>query len=74
MPRKTVELGSLWRGRVFYLGSRKFKVADNLGVAGVAVQSLAQHERQIGDRKFKVTSNTEQVWSAGSEVEIEVRS
>ncbi len=68
--RRVVLLGSLTKNRVFYYGSRRFKVAANLGPAGVSIRSLAATEVKIGARTFKSVNRATEVWSAGSPVEV----
>lgn len=67
---RIVELGSLWRGRVFTFGGRKYKVSRNLGFAGVAVIPQVTVKVRIGGREFERKETREQVWSAGTVVEV----
>ena len=71
--RKKVYLGDLQRGRVFYVSGQKYKVVKNLGEAGVSVKSQAQKVVKIGGRSFKTDAGNPQVWSAGSEVEVNAK-
>lgn len=67
---RTVRLGSLQKGAEFFYNDKPFTVSANLGVAGVSVRPIVARKVKIGDREFVSRSSRNQVWSAGSEVEI----
>ena len=73
MSRKTIRLGDLTRGRVFYLDGRKFKVCANLGTAGVSVEWRLPEVKEIRGKRIPFRRRFEAVWAANVAVEIEVR-
>lgn len=68
-----IKLGELALGRIFHYEGRRYKVAATLAGAGVLVRCLETKRVKIDGETVTFNRVKTVVWSAGSEVEVQIR-